>query len=309
MTTTPALRFHPTLHVRNLDQAADWFSRVFSRNAIRWNQRWDFSLINADYPLDYSFLAHMGDVIIDVFAPTLYRLPGNAPLAPPSHEHLVDVAWWTDNAHVLAQHLEANDVRATDQSGAPIEAGDVPESFLSPDSFLLWTNPEDTGLAYEFMEIGDQHKPYYSQLADPRLEGRSIPVIPDDPLGIVRASHHTIVSGTPERAHRFLVDVLGGVETTGTGMMTEGRTLLELAGQRYDIRPADVADEFLTKVPAGRDYYLGITFEVEGVERVSRHLTMMGVPHTPSDGAIHTNPAHTLGVRWGFCPVQADRAV
>ena len=72
------LIFHPTLHVADLDGASTWVSEVFGRDALRWNERWDFSKINSDYPLITSFLFHIGDTLVDVFAPTLYSTAGYA---------------------------------------------------------------------------------------------------------------------------------------------------------------------------------------------------------------------------------------
>ncbi len=68
------------------------------------------------------------------------------------------------------------------------------------------------------------------------------PVTDDDPLGIERCSHHTVLTGQPERALRLIVDVLGG------NIVHEGRdelrgttvTSVDLAGSILEYAVPDV---------------------------------------------------------------------
>ena len=218
----------------------------------------------------------------------------------PQKDKLVDVAWWTDDASQLMEHLDKNGIRATDQSGQPIVGAMVPESFLAPDSYLLWTNPEDSGLAYEFMEIGAQHREYYSKKADPRLAGGTIPRPAIDPLGIVKTSHHTILTKHPARALRYFTEIFDGtILHEGLNMVLDAdSTFIQFTDGVFEIAVPRGSSEYLMFLETEEDHYLGIAFLVSDPSLAASRFDALNVSYEIKDGMVVTEPKSSLGVQW-----------
>src|SRR6202035_4445029 len=124
----------------------------------------------------------------DALCPGLLKLPDGKKAVYPETRQLVDIAWYTDDIKTVSIQLEKNGFRTRNQEGEVIKSGDVPPSNMVADCPMIWSIPEDTGLTYEFFEMGRRHWAYYSEKGDPRLsptweDGR---VGAGDPLGIVK---------------------------------------------------------------------------------------------------------------------------
>ena len=300
------MMFHPTLIVDDLPQATEWFQRVFGRRGIRWEEKYDFSKINAGYPTEYSIFIHLGDVVLDVLSPKLLTLPEGKEALYPQGEGLVDIAWYAEDAREVARHLVSHGVRVRDQEGALVEGGVLPVSNLADDCYILWTLPEDTGLTYEFLEMGEQHRGFYSRVGDPRLDPAwSLPPVnASDPLGVVRHLHHTILTPDLERAERLYTEVFQGkVRRRGRDEAWDADSvLIEFADSVLQFarpRSGTVTDHF-TGEPASGDSYVGMTFQVVDVDKVARHLAQQGVSYERTNGSLSTMPPETMGVRWTF---------
>jgi catechol 2,3-dioxygenase-like lactoylglutathione lyase family enzyme len=165
---------------------------------------------------------------------------------------------------------------------------------------LFFSVPQDAGLRYEFF-------PAIPFPLDPRIAPSWTvpPVSDDDPLGIERCSHHTVLTGRPERALRLVVDVLGGT------VVHEGRDEIRGTSSTY-VHLADSILEYAVPdagTPAHADWsgddpndtYHSITWKVADLERTERHLTAQDVRiQVQSDDTIVTDPATSLGIPWGF---------
>jgi catechol 2,3-dioxygenase-like lactoylglutathione lyase family enzyme len=302
------MMFHPTLVVEDLDRSAEWFRRVFGRREVRWEEKWDISLLNPTYPINYSYFFVLGDVCLDVLAPSLLVLPGDREAVYPKGEGLSDIAWYTDRIEEVSRRLERDGFRTRDQEGAVIHDGAVPESNLIADCPMIWSLPEDTGLTYEFYQMAERHWPRYSLKADPRLDPAWVPgrVDPGDPLGIVGSLHHTVLTEDPARALRLYVEVLGGT-VTGDGygydesidadyvLVAYAKSVLRFATPRS----APIID-VLTGSPTHADQYHGITFEVVDVDAVAAHLSAQRVGFRRVASGVYTEAAETKGAVWGF---------
>ncbi|WP_436694659.1 VOC family protein [Geodermatophilus sp. CPCC 205506] len=300
------MMFHPTLVVEDLAQASDWFQRVFGRRGVRWEEKYDFSKLKGDYPKEYSIFVHLGDVVLDVLSPKLLELPDGMENLYPAGEGLTDIAWYTEDARQVARHLVENGIRVRDQGGRLVDDGNLPPSSLADDMYILWTLPEDTGLTYEFLEMGRQHREFYSRAGDPRLapDWTLRPPRDDDPLGIVRSLQHTILTTDPGRAGRLYTGVFGGVPlASGRNDHWEAdSTFVEFAGSVLEFarpRSGTVTDVFTGETTAF-DSYVGMTFQVVDVERVTRHLESHGIGVERSAATVSTIPEDTMGVRWTF---------
>lgn len=307
MTASPfPLMFHPTLIVRDLEEAAGWFSRVFHREPVRWEEKWDISLLNPDYPINYSYFFVLGDVCLDVLDPSLLRLPGGRAAVYPDGEGLADIAWYAEDIGGVARTLERSGYRTRDQEGNIIRDGNVPESNLVADCPMIWTLPEDTGMTYEFYHMAKRHRPRYSRRGDPRLDPAWVAdtVLEGDPLGLVGSSHHTVLTADRENALRLYTSVLDG-RVVGEGYSAAfdadtvyveyAESVLEFASPRE----GSISD-VLTGAPAVLDQYVGITFRVVDLEAVAAHLGAVDVPFEWRGGGIHTDPSASRGAVWSF---------
>lgn len=301
------LMFHPTLLVDDLEETAAWFRKVFGRTEVRWEEKWDLSLLNPDYPINYSYFFVIGDVSLDVLAPSLLVLPGDRMAVYPKGQGLVDMAWYTDDVEGLARRLEEHGFRTRDQEGNVIRGGRVPESNLVADCPMIWSLPEDTGLTYEYYQMAERHRPKYSERADPRLAPSWQPgvVDPSDPLGVVRCNHHTVLTEHPERAVR-LFDVLGGTSGPSTydAVLDADVVPVRYAGSVIEFAaPRDTPLlDVLTGEPTHADQYVGMTFDVVDLEAVEAHLESHGVALSRVGDELVTDPRGTFGARWGFAP-------
>ncbi|GAA4686087.1 VOC family protein [Frondihabitans cladoniiphilus] len=302
------MMFHPTLIVDDLEEASAWFSRVFGRKPVRWEEKWDISLLNPTYPINYSYFFVLGDVSLDVLSPSLLVLPGDRAAVYPKGEGLSDMAWFTDGIEDVSQDLESNGFRTRDQEGTIIHDGAVPESNLVADCPMIWSLPDDTGLTYEFYTMGRRHWPKYSLLADPRLDPEWTPdrVVPGDPLGIVRCTRHVVLTEDPARARRLFVDVLhGGVVGDGFDADLDA-DFVDISYAKSTLRFATPRSggivDVLTGDPTHSDQYVGMTFDVVDAAAAERHLRSQGIETVPSEGGFRTVPATSKGVAWGFLP-------
>lgn len=306
VTNAVPMMFHPTLVVDDLAEAAEWFLRVFGRRGVRWEEKYDFSTLKGDYPKEYSVFVHLADVVVDVLSPALLTLPEGKENLYPDGQGLVDIAWYTEDARYLARHLANSGVRVRNQEGELVEDGNLPASNVADDMYIFWTQPEDTGLTYEFLEMGPQHRQFYSRVGDPRLNPMwTLPAArPDDPLGILRSLHHTILTTNPDRAVRLYTEVLEGrVLRHGTNRAWDAdsvfiefaRSTLEFAQPR-----AGLVHDVFTGAPTGLDSYVGMTFEVVDTDAVARHFARHDVPFEPFDGGLSTVQDQTMGTTWTF---------
>jgi catechol 2,3-dioxygenase-like lactoylglutathione lyase family enzyme len=301
------MMFHPTLIVEDLEESSRWFTRVFGRREVRWEDKWDLTLLNPTYPINYSYFYVLGDVSLDVLCPSLLVLPEGKKAVYPKGEGLADIAWYTDRIEAVSRRLEENGFRTRDQEGNVIHDGVVPQSNLVADCPMIWSLPEDTGLTYEFYAMARRHWEKYSNLADPRLNPSWVPdrVEENDPLGIVRSAHHTVMTQDGARAKRLFVDVLDGKLLDEFYDPETDADCTEIAYAQSVLRFCTPRSEAIIDVLTGQatdtDQYVGITFDVVDVDAAAEHLECEGVSIIRRhDGSIVTDPATSKGVVWGF---------
>lgn len=299
--------YHPTLGVGDLEAARIWFRKVFELPDLRWEDTLDLSLLEPDYPVNYSFFMFIKDFHFVVLCPELHA---RGALAGQSRyqgvpDSMIGIGWYTDDAVGMFERLQAHGFPSHDQKGQLISAQNRPVSSIAPDILVGFTFPEQAGMRHEFEELGARHHAYYSLRADPRLrpDWKLPEVDPRDPLGIVRSSHHTIATGNLARALSLYVETAGGT-VLGTSRN------VERAGTSTYVRLADAVVEFLVPdagsvdaalVAQGMDAYLGITLQVADLQKVSEHLNAVGVPVSfLSEGVVGIEPLHAFGMQWRF---------
>jgi catechol 2,3-dioxygenase-like lactoylglutathione lyase family enzyme len=293
--------YHPTQWVPDLEEATEFFERVFGRHSqdmVEFLRLEDSDLVSG-YPIDYCVFTPIAEVLFDSVDPVRHLVDGKQPYPTVTEPHLGGIGWFVEGIEDLWRELRQRGIRGTDQARAEPEGEGPPLDISSTP--IIFTLPSDTGLSYEFC-------PYFAQ-RDTRGDPPVPAVSPSDPLGIERCSHHTVLTKQPDRALRLLLEVLGGrvihegpneVLATQSTFISLADQVLELAQPRDESSPA-MAD---WQRAAPDDTYHSLTWQVRDLERVAEHLSAAGVAlRARTDTLIVVDPADGLGVPWGFSPV------
>lgn len=282
--------FHPSHHVPDLDDAEEFFAAVFGRSSTR------LSTLSPAGP-DHSTFTLIADVLFDSIDPRRYVVGGEQRYPSVETAVLRGMGWYVEGIGSLHRSLRDHGFTVLDQLDRVAE-GDEPPTAAGSTMPLCFTTPQDTGMRHELL-------PPIPFPLDPRLaEGWELPAVSDeDPLGVVRCAHHTVLTRDPVRALRLAVDVFGGA------VVARGRDEV-LGAEVTSVRLADALlryavpdDPDAEPAPGGHDVYHSITWEVVDLDRVERHLGAHGVGvAVRTDEVVVTDPATSLGIPWGFVP-------
>lgn len=281
--------YHPSHHVPDLDEAEDFFARVFGRSSTR------LSTLSHKTPPDgfrndYATFTPIADVLFDSIDPTRYVVAGRHPYDPVDRPTLKGLGWYVEDVGDLYRRLRAHGFTVLDQLDREAIGEDPPTAVGSPMP-LCFTVPAETGLRHELLP------PIPFPLDHRQAEGwrRGI-VKPEDPLGIIRCRSHTVRSTDPKRGVRFVTKCLDGavVRTGRDDLLDTEATWVELA----DTTIQYVADA--TADPT-QDDYCSIEFDVVDLAKVEAHLRATGVTVVARTAdALVTDPLTSLGVAWRF---------
>ena len=281
--------YHPSHHVPDLDEAEEFFARVFGRSSTRLS-----SLSRKPPPdgfrNDYATFTPIADVLFDSIDPTRYVVAGQHLYEPVDTPTLRGLGWYVDGVADLHRHLRGRGLTVLDQLDQEATGEDPPTAIGSPMP-LLFTVPAETGLRHELLP--PIPFPLDHRQADGWRPGR---VDPEDPLGIVGCRSHAVRSNDPDRGIRFVGDVLGGVVvgTRWDALFAAEVTRVELAGTIVEYVADDGTD------PTADDY-CSIGFEVVDLPKVEAHLRHTGVAVAArTSNALLTDPATSLGIAWRF---------
>jgi hypothetical protein len=293
------MMYHPSHHVPDLVEAEEWFARVFGRPSTSLASMSRGAPPRPGYPNDYSIFTPISDVLFDTIDPKRYVLLGVQRYATVERPHLKAFGWYFEGMAELYGALKRQGIRVTSQLDE-LADGDAPPTAAGSPMPLYFSLPDDVGLRYEFF-------PAIPFPLDPRVTpGWSVPAVTDDdPLGIERCSHHTVLTGRPERALKLIVDVLDGeiIHTGRDELRGTNGTYVHLAGSILEYAVPDVGTathaDWARDEP--NDTYHSITWKVADLERAERHLERQGVRiEMRSDDTIVTDPETSLGIPWGF---------
>jgi len=295
--------YHPSYRTNDLAGTEDFFRRVFGRYSTpRAGLIMAGILVQPpDYPRDYCTFTPIADVFFDSIDPERYVIDGIQCYPSISQPYLDGFGWGVDGIEEIYREIRRRGIRCTDQKNYIVDSDELPRASFK-DSPLFWTLEDDTGIRYEFYPVTSIGK------YDPRSapEWRLPEPIPEDPLGIVRSSHHTVLTTNIDRALGLIVDVLGGrvVRTERNELIgTESHYVL-LAGDILEYAVPLDAGSTSGQALARRsplDLYYSITWQVLDLERVRAHLAACGVRTlVEDDRTILTDPADSIGVPFGF---------
>ncbi|MFF0817173.1 hypothetical protein ACFYVR_18735 [Rhodococcus sp. NPDC003318] len=294
--------YHPSHHVTDLDVAQVWFERVFGRPSRPIAEMTKTAPASEGYPTDYSTFTPISDVLFDTIDPKRYVLDGVQQYASVDRPHLKGFGWYVEGIVDVYRRLRDLGISMVGQRGE-VAAGEDPPLAPGSPMPIFFTVPGSAGLRYEFL-------PQIPFPLDHRLApGWEVPpVSEDDPLGIERCSHHTVLTDRPERALRVMVDGLGGtvIHQGRNEVLGASSTYVHLADAvfEYAVPDAGTAAYADWAGAAPDDTYHAITWKVVDLDRVERHLKEQGVGVAVRTGeVIVTDPASSLGIPWGFSTV------
>lgn len=300
--------YHPSHRVLDLDEAEDFFRRVFGRYSINRSGLEMAGVLRRiashdSYASDYLILTPIADVLFDCVDPSRLLIDGKQKYPPIEESHLVGLGWAVNGTDELLRRLQAAGIRCIDQNDRVAAPGEMPRS-LTTGTPLIWTLPEDTGLRFEFCEADT------ISYQDPRSDPDWVlpPVHPLDPLGIERAARHTILTDNIERALTVPVNILGGriIHTGYNEALGTESTFVRIVNDVYEYalppESGPVRADWAERAPD--DTYHSITWKVADLDRVVDHLTVNGIGiRTRTESTVITDPADSIGIPFGFTTV------
>jgi len=291
--------FHPSHRVTGLVEVEDFFERVFGRNSARLNVLSGVEIQNPEFRNDYSTFTTIRDVVFDSIDPTRLIRAGKQLYPNVTTSHLNGLGWYIDGMTECYRTVKAAGFTIVGQDDQVAE-GDEPPTVIGAPLPMFWTTPENGGLRYQFV-------PTIQMPGDVRLkEGWQLaPTSPHDPLGLEFCSHHTVLTNQVDRSKRLFIDALGGTVIHEARDDARGlsSTYVHLGDGVYEFGVPDegtAAHADWASDPSV-DTYHAITWKVQDLDKVERHLTAQGVDiATRTDDIIITDPSTSIGIPWGF---------
>ena len=285
--------YHPSHRVPNLDEAEEFFRRVFGRSSVRLST---LSMPGREMP-DYSTFTLIADVLFDCIDPRRYVVAGELRYPDVDRPQLEGMGWYVEGLTSLYRSLRSHGFTVVDQLDRVAE-GDEPPTATGAPMPLCFTVSADAGLRHELL-------PPIPFPLDPRVQSGWELAAPteDDPLGIVRCAHHTVVTADLDRALRLSVDVFGGtvVDRGRDELLGADTTSVRLADSVLRYAVPDGGSPLGDRLVGSEDQYHSLTWQVLDLDRVQRHLSGVGVGITDrTEHLLVTDPATSLGVPWGF---------
>lgn len=284
--------FHPTIHVRSLKEAEDFYARVFGRPSTNISAMFPPS---ADHASDYSTFTNVADVLLDTLEPKRYITHGEQRYPDIDYGHLKTTGWYIDGVAELYRELNRQGLRVTNSRDVVLTGAEPPTG-----GHPFHSLADDAGIRYHFFET-------FGFPLDARMAtGWSLPsVSDDDPLGIAFCSHHTILTTQSERALRLLVTVLGGevIHSGRDDARGVSGSFVQLADAIFHVATPDSGTDAAADAAANpdADTYHAITWRVVDLDRVQHHLEREGVKILArTTTTVVADPATSLGVPWGF---------
>lgn len=286
--------FHPTALVSDLTEVSEFYRRALGG---------PMTLTRAYEPGWQVYRAYrmIGDMWVEHLCPEQTHFTAYQALESTIGGHWVFPCFYIEDMqdciHILHHHHRIRLHAAAD--GHPVIG--LPDG--TPERSLLFTNPRDTGIQWEFWE-GDL--PIVRD-KDPRArpEWKLEEPLPSDPMGVEFGSHHTVAVRDRAITLNFLVSICGarvlsegensalGTLSTWVAVGTTP-TIFEIA-QPIDDCPA------LRDIERVGNTYHALNFKVRDLSRAADHLVKQGVGlEIKTKNLVVTDPTTCHGLRFGF---------
>ena len=141
--------FHPSFHVLDLDDAEQWFQRVFGLESTPLST----GPVDPNNRTDYSRFTMIRDLLMDSIDPTRFVKDGVQQYPSIDEPHLKGFGWCVDGLLDLYRELRSKGVRFVGNLG---EEGtdDQPPTAHGSSMPMFFTVPEQTGLPYASINPG-----------------------------------------------------------------------------------------------------------------------------------------------------------
>jgi catechol 2,3-dioxygenase-like lactoylglutathione lyase family enzyme len=289
--------YHANQWVPDLHEVDRFFAQVFGRKSSTLVEFMDLdeSSLDPSYPVDYARFTPIAEVLFESLDPVRHIVNGLQPHPAVAAPCLGSVAWFVDGIEDLWRAFQARGMKGLDLARQEPE-GDGPPRDVSNNP-IIFSIPSDTGLEYQFSP--------WVERRDPRGATPASAVSSDDPLGIRRCSHHTVLTGDPDRARRMYRDLLGGriIHEGRNEVLATQSTYYALGDGVFEVgQPLEEGSHAMStwRRSAPDDTYYQMTYQVRDTDQVVDHVKSCGVGLLHDDAVIITDPADTLGVPWGF---------
>jgi hypothetical protein len=288
--------FHPTAMVGDLWAVHEFYAKVFGVKSQ--------TIPYTDASRAYRSLTVIADCCIENISPEQTHMSQFRMFTDILGNHWYFPCFYIDDMQDAIYHVHhRHGVRLTESgTGNPVVGVTPGGSGRS----LVFTNPTDTGIMWEFYE-GSRAWWDSSPLADPRMKtGWSLPSpAADDPVAVEALSHQTVVARDTTRIIRFLVEICGG------RIFAEGKDEA-LGSDSTWITVGDEPTVFEIAVPTregprardlGRSGNIvhSLTFKVRDIGRLRTHLNTLDIRvEQEKEGMLVTDPSSSLGLPFGF---------
>jgi hypothetical protein len=279
--------FHLLHVVSDLDTVDGWYDEVFAvrrfvRNTMKAAMR-------------KASLVLIGDFVMEPAQP-IRRAPGweKSPLGKfySRHgQHFHSIAWYVDDLAETCARLSERNIRLFDMVGNAVKEP-------SRGDGAVWTHPQDTHAAIEFAAV-----PKF--FIDPRFQpGWSTTFARDEhPLGIVRASHLTMLFRDLNHAREVYENALGGMPIHETEILGRKRSVFYAVGEDTVIEAAQplspTSPEGIDLERAGEGIY-SVTFQSNDLKRAAEHLRLKGQRVAEDRESLILNREDAFGMVLGF---------
>lgn len=294
--------FHPTALVRDLHGLHDFYRTVFgvgSRTILFSN-----GVTNV-----YRSFTLIGDVWVENMSPEPDYFSPYRMYSDTVGNHWLFPCFYVEDMQDMMYHFHTRNRIRMNAVGTGQPLFGLP--YGHPGRTNAFTNPADTGVILEYVEAEQEF--HESNLGDPRqLPGWIVlPAdAPENRLGIVRASHHTLATRPDATTKlRWALQDVCGAETTEPGPGHGGGVWLRIGTRER------VTLELLepSSGPAADDIarvnscYHRLTFLVRDLAHTRGELDALGIAlETDTKDLVVADPRDTHGIRFGFTDKTID---
>jgi hypothetical protein len=307
--------FHAGHVVRDMFTAADRYITLFDR-AVLYTGHSFSARRRAAFVL-------VAEVWIELVRPD----PGAERFLERFGEHLQGLAFTVRGIDALAESLIDHGVRFADEAGRRIGSpvprhGPIVHPRFGPStpsgggvecepdwwSAALYTHMVDAHGWYEFV----QPKAHHNRIDPRQAPGWRPGPAAGDPLGILGASHYTVVVADRAAAVRLWQAALHAeVLADSTNAALGTRSCFVRVGERPGTiiefaQPVEDGPAAADLAAAGRDILHCVTFRAADLDRIREHLVAVGCPaEVDAETLVVTDPSWCRGARYGFTAVPA----
>lgn len=218
--------------------------------------------------------------------------------------HLHSIAWYAPEVGNLYERLRAHGVRVNGGGGAPLEG--PPQGQFQP----IYAHPRDAHCQLEFLSVGDEGYMRTDPRHDANFSARYWRE--EQPLGIQRTSHITVVVRDLDKPSTLYAEAIGGDRIhEGASDVYGTRSVYFAVGPQSVIELATPSGPGLAAddLEKNGEIIHAVTFRVRDLAAAEEHVRSLGIrPIEQTDEAftLHPEDAHGAVLRFTTADVPND---